>query len=88
MSTLIGQALRRAGILGHRPHDLRAATATEQSKAKVSAFVIQQAMRHSRMDTTSAYTGVAMDEIRDGFEHLPVVQMPLRSGRRPLSEAA
>jgi hypothetical protein len=34
------------------------------------------------MDTTARYRLVGIDELRDGLEHLPVIAMPERSGRR------
>ncbi|WP_166789729.1 tyrosine-type recombinase/integrase [Cryobacterium fucosi] len=82
VSDVIGRAMKRAGIVNHRPHDLRAATATEQSRAGVSAFVVQQNMRHERADTTAGYILVDMEQMRAGFNTLPVVPMPAHSGRR------
>lgn len=81
VSAVLGDAIRRAG-LKHKPHDLRAATATEMNRRNVSAFVIQGGMRHERMDTTNHYLKVDMEQIRAGYEVLPVVSMPERSGRR------
>lgn len=82
VSTVIAGAIKRAGIVGHRPHDLRASTATLQSRAGVDPFIVQKNMRHESMDTTTNYRLVDPDEQRDGFEALPVVEMPLRSQRR------
>ncbi|MEZ2371029.1 tyrosine-type recombinase/integrase [Arthrobacter sp. RCC_34] len=81
VSAVLSDAIRRAG-LKHRPHDLRAATATEMNRHGVSAFVIQGGMRHERMDTTNHYLKVDLEQIRAGYETLPVVSMPARSGRR------
>ncbi|WP_165788117.1 tyrosine-type recombinase/integrase [Arthrobacter glacialis] len=81
VSDLLAQAIRRAG-LDHRPHDLRAATATEMHSAGVSAFTIQKAMRHSNMDTTTRYLGLTVEQVRDGISTLPSVTMPQRSGRK------
>jgi integrase/recombinase XerD len=86
VSTIIGNAIRRAGIVGHRPHDLRASTATLQSRAGVDPFIVQKNMRHESMDTTTNYRLVDPDEQREGFEALPVVFMPERSGRRRRTE--
>ncbi len=81
VSTLLGEAIRRTG-LKHRPHDLRAATATEMNRAGVSAFVVQKGMRHSNMDTTTRYLGIDVDQVREGFDQLPVLTLPVRSGRQ------
>jgi integrase/recombinase XerD len=80
VSGLIGEAIKRAG-LKHRPHDLRASLATEMHEAGVSSFIIQRSMRHSNMDTTTNYLLLKPEGIRSGFEALPVIHMPKRSGR-------
>ena len=80
VSTLLAEAIRRAG-LDHRPHDLRAATATELHAAGVNAFTIQKAMRHTNMDTTNRYLGLTVEQVRDGVATLPVLVMPEHSGR-------
>lgn len=81
VSGRINGALKRAG-LPYRAHDLRAATATEMNRAGTSAFIIQKAMRHENMETTTRYMGVRSEEILGGLESLPVLQMPERSGRQ------
>lgn len=81
VSGLIGEAIKRAG-LNHRPHDLRASLATEMHEAGVSDFVVQRSMRHSNMDTTTLYLKLRPEGIRHGFDLLPALDMPTRSGRR------
>lgn len=81
VSGLIGEAIKRMG-LKHRPHDLRATLATEMHEAGVSDFVVQRSMRHSNMDTTTLYLKLKPEGIRHGFEALPVINMPERSGRQ------
>ncbi len=81
VSGLIGEAIKRIG-LKHRPHDLRASLATEMHEAGVSDFIVQRSMRHSNMDTTTKYLLLRPEGIRHGFDLLPVLQMPERSGRR------
>jgi len=88
VSTVIAGAIKRAGIAGHRPHDLRASTATLQSRAGVDPFIVQKNMRHESMDTTTKYRLVDPDEQRAGFDALPVVYMPERSQRRRRPVAA
>lgn len=88
VSGLIGEAIKRAG-LNHRPHDLRAALATEMHEAGVSDFVVQRSMRHSNMDTTTIYLKLRPEGIRHGFDQLPALVLPSRSGRRrPVQDAA
>jgi len=89
VSGLIGEAIKRAG-LKHRPHDLRAALATEMHEAGVSDFVVQRSMRHSNMDTTTIYLKLRPEGIRHGFDQLPPITLPDRSGRRrrDMAEAA
>ncbi|WP_022886340.1 tyrosine-type recombinase/integrase [Glaciibacter superstes] len=82
VSDVLSRAMRRSGIIGHKPHDLRAATATEQNRAGVSPFVIQQNMRHENMDTTTKYVLVDIEQMRAGFNALPAVPMPGKSNRR------
>ncbi|MEE2568618.1 tyrosine-type recombinase/integrase [Pseudarthrobacter sp. J64] len=81
VSGLIGEACKRAGIK-HRPHDLRASLATEMHDAGVSDFVVQRGMRHSNMDTTTLYLKLRPEGIRHGFEALPALALPDRSGRK------
>lgn len=81
VSGLIGEAIKRIG-LKHRPHDLRASLATEMHEAGVSDFIVQRSMRHSNMDTTTKYLLLRPEGIRHGFDLLPVITMPERSGRR------
>ncbi|MFE4469570.1 tyrosine-type recombinase/integrase [Leifsonia sp. NPDC056824] len=88
VSTIIGNAIKRAGIQGHRPHDLRASMITLQSRAGVDPFVVQQNARHESLDTTAIYRLVDMDEMRAGFDLQPTVAMPTRSGRRRTDSAA
>jgi len=82
VSDVIRDAYLRAGITAHRPHDLRASTATEQSRAGVSPIKIQKAMRHLSLATTELYTQVTVEETREAFNAQPVIYMPHRSGRR------
>ncbi|MBT2594715.1 tyrosine-type recombinase/integrase [Arthrobacter sp. ISL-72] len=87
VSGLIGDAIKRAG-LKHRPHDLRASLATEMHDAGVSSFVIQKGMRHSNMDTTTIYLRLRPEQLRHGFDQLPAVTIPERSGRQKAVQLA
>lgn len=81
VSGLISEAIKRTG-LKHRPHDLRATMATEMHEAGVSDFIVQRSMRHSNMDTTTVYLKLKPEGIRHGFDQLPAITIPKRSGRR------
>jgi integrase/recombinase XerD len=81
VSNLLSAAIKRAGIK-HRPHDLRASTATEMNRGGVTSFVVQKGMRHSNMDTTNKYIRMDVEQIRAGLDHLPALRMPQQSGRR------
>ncbi len=87
VSGIIGEAIKRAG-LKHRPHDLRASLATEMHEAGVSDFVVQRSMRHSNMDTTTLYLKLKPEGIRHGFDLLPEITIPERSGRRRTNSVA
>lgn len=82
VSDAIHDAMIRSGIVGHRPHDLRASTATEQDRAGVSPLHTRKAMRHQSLATTTKYTAIGIEDTRDAFDAQPVIQIPARSGRR------
>lgn len=82
VSDVLSRAMKRAGVTNHKPHDLRAATATEQSRAGVNAFVIQQNMRHEQANTTAGYILVDIEQMREGLNRLPSIPMPAHSNRR------
>ena len=82
VSDAIRDAYVRTGIVGHRPHDLRASTATEQLEAGVNSLKTQRAMRHVSYATTERYTRLAIEATREAFNAQPVIQFPDRSGRR------
>jgi site-specific recombinase XerD len=88
VSGILSRALKRSGFVGHRGHDLRASTATLQSRAGVDPFIVKENMRHESMDTTAIYRLVSIDEQRDGFEALPKLVMPRKSARRSTRIAA
>lgn len=82
VTTVISQAMKRAGILGHRPHNLRAWYATELSQAGVDAPVIAAGLRHSDMQTLPRYLAIRHDQIAAGQELLPIIEVPQRTPRR------
>lgn len=82
VSTVIGRALKRAGIKGHRPHNLRAWYATELSRAGAPTAVVAAGLRHSDMQSVTRYLAVPQDEIAAAQERLPVINVPDRTPRR------
>ncbi len=82
VSDAIRDAYIRSGITGHRPHDLRASTATTQLEADVNSLKTQRAMRHVSYATTERYTRLAIEATREAFNAQPVIDFPQRSGRR------
>lgn len=82
VSDAIRDAFRRSGIDNHRPHDLRASTATEQHLAGVPLFKTQKAMRHSSSATTEFYTRIDIEGTREAFNAQPTIDFPARSGRK------
>lgn len=82
VSDVIRDAMVRSGVLGHKPHDLRASTATEQAKAGVNPTRTQRSLRHMSYATTERYTRVDIEGTREAFDAQPVVPFPQRSGRR------
>ena len=84
VSDVLSDAIKRAGI-HRRPHDLRAATATEMNRHGASAFTTQHAMRHSNMATTTMYTGIDIEQVREGLNLLPRLEMPSVVQRRKVA---
>jgi integrase/recombinase XerD len=82
VSQVLSRALARAGIVGHRPHQLRAWHATELLDAGVDSIVAAASLRHSDMQSISKYILVKPELIREGHSRLPLVKVPDRSGRQ------
>jgi integrase/recombinase XerD len=81
VSRVISDALARAGVSGHRPHDLRATGITEQVRHGVHILVIQQNAGHQSSETTQLYALVDMDQQRTGVNTITPVHLPQHSGR-------
>ncbi|MEF3405779.1 tyrosine-type recombinase/integrase [Agromyces sp. CCNWLW203] len=86
ISTVLARALRRAGITGHRPHQLRAWFATQQLEAGVSGPVAQANMRHADASSMKYYYLPSEDALRSAIELLPRVHVP-RGGKRGATRA-
>jgi integrase len=81
VSTLISTAMRRAGIVGHKPHNLRAWFATELIEAGADTMTAQFAMRHANQATLQRYVKPSSFRIGAAMAQLPEVQVPAHSGR-------
>lgn len=82
VSTILSRAMKRAGITGHRPHNLRAWYATELSKAGAPTAVVAAGLRHSDMQSVNRYLAVPQDDIAAAQARLPQVMVPVRTPRR------
>jgi len=59
VSTVMGNAMKRSGIYGGHPHQLRHWLATELTYLGVPTRVVQVIMRHANLSTTARYIQVA-----------------------------
>lgn len=82
VSRVLGDALRRAGIVGHRPHNLRAWYATELGEAGAPTDVIAAGLRHSDLQSVPRYRKVPDRSIDHYQRQLPVVSVPDKTPRR------
>ncbi len=83
VSTTIGKAMRRAGITGHRPHQLRAWHATELIRAGVDAVTVQHSMRHATLGTLHKYVHPDAADVRSALSQLPRVHVPGYDSQTP-----
>lgn len=82
VTTVLSKALSRAGIQGHRPHNLRAWYATELGDAGAPTDVIAAGLRHSDLQSVSRYRRVSEEAIDLYQRKLPVVSVPERTPRK------
>ena len=82
VSTVLSRALKRAGITGHRPHNLRGWYATEMSAAGAPTAVVAAGLRHSDMQSVNRYLAVPLVQVAVAQDRLPVVSVPGQVVRR------
>lgn len=75
VSTTLARAFERAGIVGHRPHQIRAWHATELIESGVDAVTVQYSMRHANLASLHKYARPSNDRIRDAIEGLPELRI-------------
>ncbi|UBH06492.1 integrase [Leucobacter sp. Psy1] len=85
VSTVLSKAFKRAGITGHRPHNLRAWYATNLDLAGAPTTVVAAGLRHSDLQSASRYIAVPQQQIERYQDMLPVISVPERT---PRGEAA
>lgn len=72
VSTVLGNAMKRVGIYGGHPHQLRHWLATELTRRGVPTRVVQVIMRHANLSTTARYIQVAENTQQDAISILPM----------------
>lgn len=81
VSRVLSNAMKRAGITGHRPHNFRSWFATEMGEAGAPTDVIAAGLRHSGLQSVSRYRRVSDRLIAHWQEQLPLVEVPSKSMR-------
>ncbi len=78
VSTILGDAMKRSGIYGGHPHQLRHWLATELTRQGVNARVIQVIMCHASLATTARYALVEDTSRQRAISLLP--EPPTKTG--------
>lgn len=68
LQTMFRRAVRRAGIVGYRFHDNRHTAATRVLRATGNLRVVQDLLRHERIDTTTKYAHVTDADVMAAME--------------------
>lgn len=82
VSRVLSDAIQRAGIRGHRPHNLRAWYATELGEAGAPTDVIAAGLRHSDLQSVPRYRKVPDKSIDEFQRRLPVISIPDQTPRK------
>ena len=72
VSTVLGNAMKRTGIYGGHPHQLRHWLATELTMKGVPTRVVQVIMRHANLATTARYIQVADRSQQQAISLVPI----------------
>lgn len=84
VSNTLNAAFRRAGVTGHKAHDMRAWHATELLEAGVDHLTVQYSMRHTDGQSLIKYDRPSDRRLRDAGTKLPPMVIPQR--RHPLHQ--
>ena len=68
--------------LTHRPHQMRAWYASEMIDAGAPTIVVARALRHADEQSVGKYVRVKDETIAEAQNLLPLVRVPVRSGRK------
>ncbi|AMB58229.1 tyrosine-type recombinase/integrase [Microterricola viridarii] len=82
VSNVLSKALKRAGIVGHRPHQLRVWQGTALLEGGVPTTTAAALLRHSDLQSIAAYQLVSERLLEEAQNVLPLVKVPTSSGRR------
>lgn len=76
VSNTLNAAFRRAGVTGHRAHDMRKWMATTLLENGADGVDVQHALRHRDMQTIHIYMRPHQERLRGVVETLPRVHVP------------
>lgn len=76
VSSTLNAAFRRAGITGHRAHDMRKWMGTTLLELGADGIDVQHALRHRDQQTIHVYVRPGQDRLRAVIESLPRVHVP------------
>jgi len=78
VSNTLNAAFRRAGIVGHRAHDMRKWHGTTLLEQGADGLDVQHSLRHRDQQSLHAYVRPDQDRLRKVMESLPRVVVPTR----------
>jgi site-specific recombinase XerD len=76
VSNTLNTAFRRAGIIGHRAHDMRKWMATTLLENGADSVDVQHALRHRDLQTIHIYMRPHQERLRGVVETLPAMHVP------------